>query len=582
MSQVNPSKPRILIVDDEPAVRGILYDLLCETYECRAVGSAREALSLLKSRSYNLVLSDIRMPEMTGLEMIPLVIQSSPDTVVITISGEQNIESAIEAMRAGAFDYIVKPFDYRHVETSVSRALKHHYLLVTKRRYARDMEELVERRTAERDRLASHDPLTGLPNRAFFEGRLAQALTLAAREGRPPAVVLLGIDRLKSVNETLGYLAGDALLRDIAGRLSGEVRGSDTIARWGGNEFALLLMDVRRTEDVVGVAQKIKEVLGPPFEYEGHDLYVTASAGITMYPHDGHDADALLRNAGTARHRARRQGGNNYEFYTAEMNVRAVERLLLEAGLRRALERGEFSLHYQPLIDTSTRKTVGLEALVRWRHPERGLVPPADFIPLAEETGLILPLGEWVLRAACTQARAWQDAGLAPLTVAVNLSARQFRQRDLPEFIARVLKETGLRPEHLQLELTESCVMEDAAFAVEALGALQSEGVGVSVDDFGTGYSSLSYLKRLPIDSLKIDRSFVADAANNDEDAAIVSAIVLLARTLRLEVIAEGVETEEQLSLLRGLGCKKAQGYLFSRPLPADELETLLRKEETQ
>jgi diguanylate cyclase (GGDEF)-like protein len=576
MSAEGEARPRILIVDDEPGVRGVLRDFLCDSYSCETAGSAAEALVMLRERRFDLVLSDIRMPGMSGLEMLPLVREAAPDAVVVMISAEQAIDSAIEAMRAGVFDYVVKPFDFRQVEAAVARAASHQALLRAERRHRLDLEELVTRRTEERDRLAHYDPLTGLPNRPLFQERLAQALSRAARDGQPLAVMLLGLDQLKSINETLGYITGDEVLRGVAERLSGRLRESDTVARWGGNEFVLLLAEVRSAEGAVTVARKVRESLKPPFDAGGSELYVTASIGISMYPHDGRDGGTLLKNAGAALHRTKQRGGDGYQFYSAEMNRKALDRLLLEGDLRRALERNEFVLHYQPVAATDTGLIVSLEALVRWQHPERGLVPPTDFIPLAEETGLILAVGEWVLRTACAQVRAWQDEGLPPLPVAVNLSGRQFRQRDLPVLISRVLRETGLAPEYLKLELTESCVMEDPEFAAAALGLLKAGGVGVSIDDFGTGYSSLSHLKRFPIDSLKIDRSFVRDATGDEDDAAIVAAVILLARTLRLGVIAEGVETEEQLELLRTLGCGQAQGYLFIRPLPAAELKRLL------
>jgi EAL domain-containing protein (putative c-di-GMP-specific phosphodiesterase class I) len=299
-----------------------------------------------------------------------------------------------------------------------------------------------------------------------------------------------------------------------------------------------------------------------------------------MYPDDGRDAAALMRRSLAALRRAREHGGGDYQFYSAEINVRALGHLMLENALRRAAENGELVLHYQPQVDVGTRAVVGFEALVRWRHPERGMIPPADFIPLAEETGLIVPVGEWVLRRACAQAREWLDEGLAPLPVAVNVSGRQFRRRDLPELVASVLDEAGLPPSSLRLELTESCVMEDAGFAAGVLRELKAQGVGISVDDFGTGYSSLSHLRRLPFDELKIDRSFVHAATDDEDDAAVVAAIVLLARTLRLQVVAEGVETEEQLGLLRSLGCGRAQGYLFGRPLPAEEVRRRLSGKE--
>jgi diguanylate cyclase len=570
------TSPRILIVDDEPVIRDVLVELLGETYECRDVSSAEEALGLLRAEEFDLVLSDIRMGGLSGLELIPRILDTAPDTVVVMISGEQTIDSAIHAMRAGAFDYVTKPLDFDLVRAAVARALDYQSVRRANRRHQRELEELVRRRTDELNHLTYHDALTGLPNRAQFEDRLAQALPAAGRSGQALAVLVYGLDRLRTINETLGYLNGDEALRAVARRLAGALPAGAVAARWGGNEFAVLLTQVGGTEDVVAATLAVREALNTPLFVGGHELTVSTSAGISMYPDDERDADGLLRKALAALRRAREHGGGDYQFYSAEVNVRALGHLMLESALRRAAENGELVLHYQPQVDVATREVVGLEALVRWRHPEQGMIPPADFIPLAEETGLIIPIGEWVLRRACAQARAWQDEGFAPLPVAVNVSGRQFRRKELPELVARVLDETGLPPSSLRLELTESCVMEDAAFAAGVLRELKAKGVGVSVDDFGTGYSSLSQLRRLPFDELKIDRSFVHAATHDEDDAAVVAAIVLLARTLRLQVVAEGVETEGELELLRSFGCGRAQGYLFSRPLPAEDVRRQL------
>jgi diguanylate cyclase (GGDEF)-like protein len=573
MSRKSDGKPRVLIVDDESAIRHILSDLLFESCECESVGSAEEAIELLRSEKYDLVLSDIQMQGITGLEMIPHALASAPDTVVVMISGEQNIESAIEALRAGAFDYIMKPFDFDQVEAAVRRALDYQAVRLTKRRYEQDLEELVRQRTAERDELTYHDPLTGLPNRVLFEDRLTQALTVAERDKHLLAVLFLSLDRFKTINETLGYVAGDHMIQEVAGRLSRRLRESDTVARWGGTEFSLLLLtQIRQAEDAVKIAHKLQEIIRPPFTIDGHDLYVTGSIGLSIYPYDGEDTHTLLKNAGAALYRAKQEGGDCYQFYAADMNASTLRRLRLENNLRQASEREEFAVYYQPQVEVATGKLVGLEALVRWQHPEQGLISPAEFIPLAEETGLIVPIGEWVLRTACAQNRAWEAEGFAPLRLSVNLSARQFQQKDLSQTVVRVLRETGLSAERLDLELTESSVMKDPDYAARTLEELKNKGVKISVDDFGTGYSSLAYLKRLPLDTLKIDQSFVRDCTDNSEDAAIVAAIITLAHNLRLRVIAEGVETETQLRFLRELGCDEFQGYLVSKPLPPGEV----------
>jgi diguanylate cyclase (GGDEF)-like protein len=522
------------------------------------------------------------MDGMSGLEMIPQMREIAPDTVIMMISGKQTIESAIEALRGGAFDYIMKPFDFQHVEAAVRRALEHHSLLAAKRRHENHLEELVRQRTAELNHLAYHDVLTDLPNRILFEDRLTQALILAERNRQTLGVLFLSLDRFKKIHDTLGRAIGDRLLQKVAERLRSSAHRGETVARFEGDEFALLLTQIGGIEGeaVVEVIFQINESLKLPFVVDGHELFITASVGITLYPDDGTDAPTLLKNADAALYRAREQGGDNYQFYTADMNAKAMKRLTLENSLRRALERNEFEVYYQPVLDTNTRKIVGMEALLRWHHPELGLVQPAEFIPLAEDTGMIVPIGEWVLRTACAQSKSWQEAGFAPLALAVNLSARQFQQQNLSEVVVLILQETGLNPHDLEMELTESSIMQNAESAVRTLGELKALGIKIAIDDFGTGYSSLGYLKRLPIDTLKIDRSFVRDVTADPDDAALVMAIITLAHNLRLKVVAEGVESEEQLSFLHLLRCDEWQGYLFSKPVPVEAFEELLLQEQ--
>ena len=582
MRAENKRDARILIIDDDPQIRGMLLELLRANYECTEACSAEEALTLLHTEKFELVLSDIVMGGISGLEMVPHVLRHSPDTVIVMISGEQTIENAIEAMHVGAFDYVTKPFDLRHVETAVTRALEHHDLRAAKRLYEDHLEELVEQRTAERDHLTYHEALTGLPNRVLFRDRLAHAVVRAHRRQQLLVVIFIAIDRFKSLNDTLGHVVGDQILCGVAERLSSFRDGGDMVASCGGEEFAILVSGISRTEEAVRISQNVQEVFKSPFSFGGHELFVTTSVGISLYPHDGENAQTLLQHAGVALHRSREQGGDNYQFYRADMNEQALKRLGLENGLRRALEREEFVVYYQPQINTFTGQLAGMEALVRWRHPDLGLIPPAEFIPLAEETGLIVPLGEWVLRTACAQNKAWQDEGFAPLQMSVNFSPRQFQQPALLEQIRRVISETGLEPHYLEIELTESSVMKDAELTIKTLRRLKETGVRVSIDDFGTGYSSLSYLKRFPIDTLKIDISFVRHSTTDPKDAAIVRAIITLAHTLELKVIAEGVETEEQLGLLRALGCDEIQGYLFGKPLPAAALAELLSQGQTR
>ncbi|MFB2923441.1 putative bifunctional diguanylate cyclase/phosphodiesterase [Aerosakkonema funiforme] len=438
--------------------------------------------------------------------------------------------------------------------------------------------DITERRMAEETirYQALHDLLTDLPNRILFNERLSGALVNAKSNQGTIAVMFLDLDRFKTINDTLSHACGDQLLQMVAERLTSSLWQHDTVARWGGDEFTLLLPQISCAEDAARIAQVILDTLKQPFNIEGHQLHISSSIGISLYPHDGEDGETLLRNADAALHRAKEQGRNNYQFYTAAMNSHASELLMLENELHQALERGEFVVYYQPQINTNTGKIAQMEALLRWQHPEFGLVSPAKFIPLAEENGLIIPIGEWVLRTACTQIKAWQDAGLPPLCVAVNLSARQFQQPNLVEMVARALQETGLENHFLELEITESVAMQNVDFSRSILQELHNMGVSISMDDFGTGYSSLSYLKKFPLDKLKIDQSFVRELATDPNDGAIIAAIAALGKVLNLTMVAEGVETEEQRDFLRSLECEYMQGYLFSKPLsPQDATELL-------
>lgn len=440
--------------------------------------------------------------------------------------------------------------------------------------------DVTERRMAEETirYQALHDLLTDLPNRIFFNEKLSTALAHArAREGKL-AVMFLDLDRFKTINDTLGHTFGDQLLQLVADRLTECLWQHDSIARWGGDEFTILIPEIYSGEDAGRIAQRILDNLKQPFNIAGHQLYISSSIGIAIYPDDGEDAQTLLRNADVALYRAKEQGRNNYQFYAAAMSYQASELLVLENQLHKALERGEFVVYYQPQIDTSTGKICQMEALLRWQHPELGLISPAKFIPIAEETGLILPIGEWVLRTACTQNKAWQDAGLPPITVAVNLSARQFQQPNLAVIVARVLQETGLDPSYLELEITESVAMQNVDFSREILSDLHQMGVFIAMDDFGTGYSSLSYLKKFPLDKLKIDKSFVLELTEDSNDAAIIAAIAAMAKVLNLKMVAEGVETEAQKNFLESLECEYMQGYLFSPPISNEDATELLCK----
>ncbi|TIU98505.1 MAG: EAL domain-containing protein, partial [Mesorhizobium sp.] len=438
----------------------------------------------------------------------------------------------------------------------------------------------IERKLAE-DRIhfmANHDALTGLPNRALLEDRLSQAILYAQRYDRWVTVVFIDLDNFKLVNDTLGHNAGDELLKTVAARMVECVRATDTVVRLGGDEFVIVLFDQPTNVDLIAeTLQKIRMAIAEPVRLGAHRLRATASIGIASYPKDGTNPDALLANADAAMYRAKEFGRDNFQFYAPEFNTTAHEKFVLQEELRNALVRSEFTLVYQPQVDLRSGQVFAVEALVRWNHPTRGTIPPTAFIPTAEETGLIVPIGDWVLHEACRQAKAWQDAGLPPMTVCVNVSARQFRERNLISRVVNALTESGLEAGYLELEVTESLIMQDIDLAVATMNELQSLGVQISIDDFGTGYSSLSALKTFPVARLKIDKSFINDLAADENDQAVASAVISLGQKLHLRVIAEGVETDDQVAFLRKNNCDEMQGYHFSKPVSASDIEELLR-----
>jgi len=433
------------------------------------------------------------------------------------------------------------------------------------------------RAESEIQQLINYDTLTGLPNRSLLHDRLKRAIAQAARDLHLVGVLFIDLDRFKSINDTLGHRAGDQLLKTVAKRLSACVRESDTLARLGGDEFVAILVGVNNAEGITAVAKKILMLISEPIYIDGHEVYTSGSIGIAVYPMDGDDSYTLLKHADLAMYQAKELERNNFQFFSREMNIKVLERMMLENSMRKALEREEFFLVYQPQVDARSGQITGMEALLRWQHPELGLLTPDKFIALAEETGFIVPIGEWVVHSAYRQNKAWQQQGLPSVRMAVNLSAKQFGQYHLDEMIAATLMETGLEPQWLELEITESAIMKNAEQTAIILGKLKEMGISLAIDDFGTGYSSLAYLKHFPISRLKIDRSFVQDITTNPDDAAIAEIIIAMAQTLKLSVIAEGVETRAQMELLSFNNCVEMQGYLFSRPVPAEQFEILLR-----
>jgi diguanylate cyclase (GGDEF)-like protein len=573
--------PLVLVVDDDPMIRVLVTETLQQIgFAVEEAENGREALDFLERCQPDVVLLDVLMPEMDGFQTCQAfrTLPQSKHVPVLMMTGLDDIESIDHAFEVGATDFITKPLNYAILGHRVR------YLLRTMRAF-----ESVRKSKREIHHLAFYDALTNLPNRRLFGDRLLQAVESARRNNHLMGILFIDIDNFKRINDSFGHSIGDKLLRTVAAQLLACLRRSDSVgreldeervsvARIGGDEFTVLLTHLVKAEDAARIAKRIIEAVSVPFLLGNEEVVVTPSIGISVFPYDGDGVEELVKNADTAMFHAKENGKNNYQFYTNSMSATAFERLSMENAMRKGLGNNEFEVYYQPKIDLASNRAIGLEALVRWHHPEMGLVSPADFIPLSEETGLIVPLGEWVLRAVCAQMKSWHDAGRDPMRVAVNLSACQFRQTMLRQQVKRILHETGVAPEWLELELTESVIMDDIQTSSTILKELKNMGVHISMDDFGTGYSSLSLLKRLPLDTLKIDRSFVRDITTDADDAAIVDAVISLAHSLRLRVIAEGVETDEQLDYLRRRGCDEVQGFLYSRPLPVADIEAWLRE----
>ncbi len=567
----------LLVEDDEDdyvMTRDLLEEVPGEPYELEWVAEYDRARDVIREKRHDIYLFDFRLGAENGLDLLKFSSLENPDVPVIMLTEQTDREIDVQAMKAGAADYLVKG--------EIGAAL-----------FERSIRYAIERSRAEREitRLAFYDSLTGLPNRALFLDRLSQAAARTERGQGLTAVLFLDIDNFKRINDTLGHHVGDLLLKAIAERLTERVRKCDTvarptdvasaehlIARLGGDEFVLLLGDVSRPEDASVVATRILGELSAPFMLEGHEVFVSASIGIAVAPFDGQETSELLTNADTAMYEVKDEGKNSFKFYEPRMHTAALERLQLESALRRAIANEEFILHYQPTLDAGTERLVGLEALVRWHIPGQGLISPGEFIPLAQDTGLITAIVAWVLRAACQQNRRWAHAGLGPVPIAVNLSTQQFGQLDLANRVQSALTESGIPPEYLLLEITESTMMKNTEATAQRLRELDTMGIRLAIDDFGTGYSSLSYLKRFPLHALKVDRSFIKDVVEDPDDAAIVRAVIAMAHSLKLQVVAEGVETREQMQFLLDEDCEMVQGFLFSPPKPADDLVQWLNK----
>ena len=565
----------VMMVDDEPITLGVIQSFLEEAGYHSFVTTTRpaEAMSLLRERRPDILLLDLVMPKVSGFDILTQVRadEGLRFTPLIIVTADSDPAKKLKLLEMGATEILTKPVDPSELKLRVRNALAF---------------------KAYQDRLTDYDALTDLPNRKRFTADVAAALKRAERSRTMCVLLHVDLDRFKQINDTLGHRVGDALLQAASARLQTALVDVETtnwrhpedldpglvLARISGNGFASLLTNMLSVDTASRVARNTLAALAGPFPTGGQQVYLTASIGVACFPNDAADAETLLKNAEMAMYQAKRRGRNTFEFFSQEMNARALERLSLEGRLRRALEREEFVLYYQPKVDVSVPRIVGAEALLRWKHPELGMIPPARFIPVAEDTGLIVEIGDWLLRAVSQQVRAWGEQGLPAIPVSVNVSGAQVRQRKLFDSVRRALEASGIPPSSLVVELTESILMDDATGNVEMLAKLKETGIRLSMDDFGTGYSSLTYLKRFPIDELKIDRAFISGVPAERDSMAIVAAIIAMARALGLKVVAEGVETEEQLKFLRSLRCDAYQGYYCSRPVPSEPFADLLRR----
>ena len=564
---------KILVIEDEEFVRENILELLdAEGFEVIGAENGRVGVDLARQEMPDLILCDVMMPGLDGLGVLTALRQDSTLASVpfIFLTAKAAKADFRQGMELGADDYITKPFTRAELLGAIASRLKKQ--AAVKDLYHSELQQAKE----QLDYLIHHDKLTNLPNRLSLRERFKQVQLAGNKDEQVLTIICLGLDRFNQINDNLGYTFGNLLLKAVAQRLTASVDSQDIVARLNTDQFAIILTTIQQKKDVAKVAQSLLEKLSQTFNVSGQEIFITASIGITLYPRDGAEIEQLLNHASTAMLKAKQQGGDQYEFYTAAFNIGSSDRIALQTSLRYALEREELQVYYQPQVNLKTGQIVGAEALVRWQHPERGLISPDKFIPIAEETGLIVPIGEWVLQTACKQTKIWQNAGFSSLRIAVNLSSRQFSQLDLRHQLVQILMDTGLDPKYIELELTESMLVQNTEVAIRRLNALKSLGVQIAIDDFGTGYSSLSYLQQFPFDILKIDRCFIRNITDNSNNAAITKAIIEMAKSLDLKLIAEGVETEAELSFVCQQNCDGMQGYLFSRPVPTQEFYQLL------
>lgn len=562
---------KILVIEDEEAIRENILELLtAENFEAAGAENGLVGVSIAREILPDLIICDVMMPDLDGYGVLTALRQDPVTAAIpfIFLTAKAERADLRQAMESGADDYVTKPCTPTELLKAIAARLKRQNSIT--KPYTQALRQAAERL----NHLLHYDSVTNLPNRLLLRERFTQIIS--DRQENSVALLFLGLDRFSRISDSLRNQDSDRLIKQIAERISETLSMQDTVARLNSDQFVVILATLGQRQTVASVAHSILLYLNEPFNLDCGQFFVTASIGIAFYPSEGENIDNLMKRAAAAMFSTQKLGGNNYQFYTGNIDVSSAESLVLEANLRRALDRNEFQVYYQPLVNLYSGNIVGAEALVRWLSPLRGMVSPADFIPLAEETGLIVPIGEWVLQTACAQTKIWQDAGFSFSRISVNLSARQFSQPNLSQKIVQILETTNLHPSALELELTESSLVENADSAIATLNELKELGIHIAIDDFGTGYASLSYLKQFPFDTLKIDRSFVRNVTSDSQNTAIMTAVIQLAHNLNLKVTAEGVETEAELNFLGEQQCDTMQGYFFSRPIPAAEFEKLL------